>query len=59
MMVAALGSLNQLPWDFGAQAEYEYVKAKPLGDGFTGLPLQEIGMALDKSFADGRWGRYR
>lgn len=55
MIVDAVGSLNQLPWNLGAQAEYEYVKAKPLGDGFTGMPLQEIRMALHKSFMDGRW----
>lgn len=55
MIIDAVGSLNQLPWNLGAQAEYEYVKAKPLGDGFTGMPLQEIRMALHKSFMDGRW----
>lgn len=55
MIVDAVGMLNQLVWGMSAQAEYEYVKAKPLGDGFTGVPLQEIRMALHKSFQDGRW----
>jgi Carboxypeptidase regulatory-like domain len=55
MIVDAVGMLNQLAWGLSAQAEYEYVKAKPLGDGFTGVPLQEIRMALHKSFQDGRW----
>jgi hypothetical protein len=55
MIVDAVGSLNRLPWNLEAQAEYEYVKAKPLGDGFTGVPLQEIRMVLHKSFVDGRW----
>jgi hypothetical protein len=38
-----------------AKAEYEYVKAKPLGDGFNGVPLQEIRIAASRSFQDGRW----
>jgi hypothetical protein len=47
--------LNRLPLGLAAKAEYEYVKAKPLGDGFTGVPLQAIRLALTKGFVDGRW----
>ncbi len=55
MIVDAVGGFNRLPLGLAAKAEYEYVKAKPLGDGFTGLPLQEVRLALNKSFEDGRW----
>ncbi len=54
-IVDALGSLNQLPLGLAAKVEYEYVKAKPLGDGFTGDPLQEIRLNVNKSYQDGRW----
>ncbi len=54
-IVDAVGNVERLSFGLGAKIEYEYVKAKPLGDGFTGLPLQEIRMALTKSFVDGRW----
>jgi len=36
-----VGALKRLPFGLLAKAEYEYVKAKPLGDGFTGVTLQE------------------
>lgn len=55
MIVDAVGSLNTLPMGLSAKAEYEYVKAKPLGDGFNGVPLQEIRAAVSRSFKDGRW----
>jgi hypothetical protein len=54
-IVDAVGGLNRLAFGLAAKAEYEYVKAKPLGDGFTGVPLQEIRLALSKGFLDGRW----
>ncbi|WP_348269648.1 TonB-dependent receptor [Edaphobacter paludis] len=54
-IIDAVGGLNQLPLGLAVKGEYEYVKAKPLGDGFTGVPLQEIRLALTKSFVDGRW----
>lgn len=38
-----------------AKAEFEYVKAKPLGDGFNGVPVREIRLAINRSFVDGRW----
>lgn len=55
MIVDAVGSVNTLPMGLSAKAEYEYVKAKPLGDGFNGVPLQEIRAAVSRSFQDGRW----
>lgn len=54
-IVDAVGSVNTLPLGLTAKGEYEYVKAKPLGDGFNGVPLQEIRLALSREFADGRW----
>jgi hypothetical protein len=54
-IVDGVGGINRLPLGLAAKAEYEYVKAKPLGDGFTGVPLQEIRLAVNKSFIDGRW----
>jgi hypothetical protein len=55
MIVDAVGGVNRLPLGLAAKAEYEYVKAKPLGDGFNGVPLQEIRLAVSRSFEDGRW----
>ena len=54
-IIDGLGSLDRLPWGTTAKVEYEYVKAKPLGDGFNGMPLQEVRLAVGKEFADGRW----
>jgi len=54
-IIDAVGGVNGLPFGLTAKGEYEYVKAKPLGDGFTGVPLQEIRLALTKGFVDGRW----
>jgi hypothetical protein len=44
-----------LPLNLEAKGEFEYVKAKPLGDGFTGVPVHEIRFAVNRAFADGRW----
>ncbi|MGI8773011.1 MAG: hypothetical protein ACR2JE_16425 [Acidobacteriaceae bacterium] len=55
MIVDAIGTVDRLPYGLEGKSEYEYVKAKPLGDGFTGLPLQEIRLNVQKTFADGRW----
>ena len=54
-IVDAVAAVRGLPLKLSAKAEYEYVKAKPLGDGITGKPLQEIRLSLTKSIADGRW----
>ncbi|MEO8737684.1 MAG: carboxypeptidase-like regulatory domain-containing protein [Edaphobacter sp.] len=55
MIIDAVGRLNRLPAGIEAKTEFEYVKAKPLGDRFNGVPLQEIRLALVKKFSDGRW----
>ncbi len=54
-IVDGVGELSQLPWGLAGQLEYEYVKAKPLGNGVTGVPLEEIRFGLTRDFLDGRW----
>jgi hypothetical protein len=49
-----LASYNQLLWHLQAKGEFEYVRAKPLGDGFTGEPVKEFRGALLRPFLDGR-----
>ncbi|HEX8800847.1 MAG TPA: hypothetical protein VF772_19655, partial [Terriglobales bacterium] len=53
-IVDAVGSLNQLPWNLRLRCEYEFVKAKPLGDGFTGVPVNEFRGAVLKTFLENR-----
>jgi hypothetical protein len=48
-----LGTLDKLPFHIQARSEFEYVGAKPLGDGFTGR-VKEFRLALLRPFADGR-----
>ncbi|RZU43478.1 carboxypeptidase-like regulatory domain-containing protein [Edaphobacter modestus] len=55
MIVDVVGGINRLPLGLDAKGEFEYVKAKPLGDGFNGIPVREIRLALNRSFVDGRW----
>lgn len=50
----ALGTLDRLPLGLQARSEFEYVRAKPLGDGFSGVPVKEFRLALFRPFADGR-----
>jgi hypothetical protein len=54
MIWDAVGAFNRLPFHLQARGEFEYVGAKPLGDGFTGVPVREIRGALVRSFGDGR-----
>lgn len=49
-----LGTLDRLPFHLRARSEFEYVGAKPLGDGFTGVPVKEFCLALLRSFSAGR-----
>jgi len=49
-----LGTLDKLPLHMRARSEFEYVGAKPLGDGFTGVAVKEFRLALFRPFADGR-----
>ncbi|MGA7556876.1 MAG: TonB-dependent receptor, partial [Candidatus Acidiferrales bacterium] len=49
-----LGSYNRLPFHLQAKGEFEYVRAKPLGDGFFGVPVKEFRGALLRPFFDNR-----
>ena len=49
-----VGSLNRLPLRLQFRGEVEYVRAKPLGDGFIGVPVTEFRGGLLRSFAEGR-----
>ncbi|HEY3937396.1 MAG TPA: hypothetical protein VGL97_08195 [Bryobacteraceae bacterium] len=46
--------MNRLPFGLQARGEYEEVGAKPLGDGFTGVPVKEFRGAVVRSFAGHR-----
>ena len=48
------GTLNRLPFGLRARSEFETVGRKPLGDGFTALPVREFRFSLLRSFGDGR-----
>lgn len=50
----ALGSYTRLPFHLQAKGEFEYVRAKPLGDGFIGVPVKEFRGALLRPFFDNR-----
>jgi len=54
MIWDAVASENNLPFHFQARGEFEYVKAKPLGDGFTGVPVREIRGAVMRPFLEDR-----
>ncbi len=54
MIIDAVGSLNRLPFHLRLRGEYEFVKAKPLEDGFTGVPVQEIRGAILRPFLEDR-----
>ena len=53
-IVDAVGSYNHLPFHLRARGEFEFVKAKPLGDGFTGVPVTEIRGAVLRPFMEDR-----
>jgi hypothetical protein len=53
-IVDVLGTLDRLPLHIQVRSEFEYVGAKPLGDGFNGVPVKEFRFALLRPFADGR-----
>ena len=54
MIWDAVGSYNRLPFHLRARGEFEFVKAKPLGDGFTGVPVTEIRGAVLRPFLEDR-----
>ena len=49
-----VGSWNKLPLSLRFRGELEYVRAKPLGDGFTGVPVTEFRGAVLRSFSEER-----
>jgi hypothetical protein len=48
----AVASLNRLPLRLRARSEFEYVRAKPLGEGFVGVAVPEFRGALLRPFFD-------
>jgi hypothetical protein len=49
-----LGTLDRLPFHLHGRAEFEEVGRKPLGDGFSGVPVKEFRGSLTRSFVEGR-----
>jgi hypothetical protein len=54
MIWDAVGSVNKLPFHLQVRGEFEYVKAKPLGDGFVGVPVTELRGAVLRTLREGR-----
>jgi hypothetical protein len=50
----AAGSLTKLPLHLQVRAEYEYVRAKPLGNGLVGVPVKEFRGAVLRPFLENR-----
>jgi hypothetical protein len=50
----AIGTYDHLPFRLQSRAEFEYVAAKPVGDGFTGPAVTEFRGELLRPFRDGR-----
>ncbi|MBV9083945.1 MAG: hypothetical protein JOZ62_14805, partial [Acidobacteriaceae bacterium] len=54
LIVDALAAINRLPFRLQARGEFEEVGAKPLGDGFTSVPVREFRGAVLRSFLEHR-----
>jgi hypothetical protein len=54
MIWDAVGSYNRLPLRLRARGEFEFVKAKPLDNGFVGAPVTEIRGAILRPFLEDR-----
>jgi hypothetical protein len=54
MIWDTVATANRLPLHLRVRGEFEYVKAKPLGDGFTGVPVTEIRGAVLRPFLEDR-----
>src|SRR6202021_2704209 len=52
MIWGGISSKNNRPFHLQVRGEFKYVKAMPLGDGFTGLPVREIRGAVLRSFKE-------
>lgn len=50
----AVATENHLPFHLKARCEFEYVRAKPLGDGFVGIAVPEFRGAILRPFLEGR-----
>lgn len=50
LIADAVGTIDRLPWKLRVRGEFEYVGAKPLGDGFIGVPVREFRGALLRPF---------
>lgn len=50
----AVASVNRLPWKLQTRGEFEFVRAKPLGDGFVGVPVYEVRGAVLRPFLNRR-----
>ncbi len=50
----AVGTVDHLPLRLQAKGEFEYVGVKPLGEGFTAMPVTEVRGALARPFREGR-----
>jgi hypothetical protein len=48
------GTLNRLPFGMRARSEFEEVGHKPLGGGFTAVPVREFRLSLVRSFREGQ-----
>ncbi|HTA41390.1 MAG TPA: hypothetical protein VK789_03015 [Bryobacteraceae bacterium] len=49
-----LGTVYRLPFRLQARGEFEYVGRKPLGDGFTSIPVRELRGSISRAFLEGR-----
>ncbi len=54
LIFEAVGTADRLPLRLRARGEFEYVGRKPLGDGFTAVPVREIRGSLLRRFSEGR-----
>jgi hypothetical protein len=54
LIVDVLGTLDRLPLQLHARAEFEEVGRKPLGDGFMSVPVREFRAAVVRGFQGGR-----
>jgi hypothetical protein len=53
LIIDVLGTIDRLPFHLKARGEFEEVGRKPLGDGFIGVPLNELRGALVRPFRNG------
>ncbi len=54
LIVDVVGTLDRLPFQLHARAEFEEVGRKPLGDEFVSVPVREFRGALLRNFQNGR-----